>query len=70
MRMMVADVRTSPTLHLGTPRPLFEFQNDVAFNCLPASCYSVAPDDQRLYTIQLPLDTPTPPATIRLELNP
>ena len=70
-RMMVADVRTSPTLSLGTPHPLFEFSpSDLAFYRVPARCYGVAPDGQRFFVVRLqPRPAPSPVTHIHLIQN-
>jgi eukaryotic-like serine/threonine-protein kinase len=63
--MMVADVRTSPTLRLGTPRPLFKYaeHDGLELGCNPVRCFSVAPDGQRFYGIQGPPAPALPPVT-------
>jgi len=70
-QMMVADVSTSPRLSLGIPRPLFEFSfPELRLACVPARCYSVAPDGQRFYGVRLQPTSPPPPATsVQLVLN-
>jgi serine/threonine-protein kinase len=61
-RLMVADVRTSPSLVVGQTRALFEITQGV-FSCRPARCYDVAPDGQRFFAIQQ--RTSAQPAPVR-----
>jgi Tol biopolymer transport system component len=64
LRMMVAEVRTSPTLSLGVPRVLFDFSTaDLVSACVPANCHSVAPDGQRFFFTRLPPAVSPPPVT-------
>ncbi len=68
LRMMSVDVRTSPALSVGTPRPLFDFSlSDVRFLCVPVRCYGVAPDGRQFFVTRQPATAATP-AVARIEL--
>jgi Tol biopolymer transport system component len=53
-RMMVVDVRETPSLALGSPQQLFVFDERKfpTFRCGPTRCYDVAPDGQRFFGAQ------------------
>ncbi|MBE3073153.1 MAG: PD40 domain-containing protein [Acidobacteria bacterium] len=67
--MMVVDVKTTPELSLGTPRPLFEINRPGVtgpnIRCQPVRCYDVMPNGQQFLAIQLPPGGPVlpPPVT-------
>jgi hypothetical protein len=63
-RMMSVAVTLGATAALGTPRLLFEFGwDDIALDCGPVNCYSVAPDGQRFFTAQKVKTGPPAPVT-------
>jgi Tol biopolymer transport system component len=68
LRMMSVEVRTSPALSVGTPRPLFDFSlSDVRFLCVPVRCYGVAPDGRAFFVTRQPA-TAASPAVARIQL--
>jgi eukaryotic-like serine/threonine-protein kinase len=69
--MMAVSVEPGLPPALGTPRRLFEFdQQELGFVCTPVRCYDVAPDGQRFYVTQTIPAPRSPPVThINLVLN-
>ncbi len=70
-QMMAVDIRTSPSLQLGSPRPLFSFRDqELMFDCTAVRCYDVAPDGQRFFVVQGgELSSPLPVTHIHLVQN-
>jgi len=68
LRLMSVEVRTTPELTVGTPRPLFDFSlSDVRFLCVPVRCYGVAPDGRQFFVTRQPA-TAAAPAVSRIQL--
>ena len=60
--MMVADVRSGPSLVVGKPRRLFGFSpGELWFHCIPVRCYGVSADGQEFFVRRL---LPQPPAPL------
>ena len=69
--MMAVDIATSPSLRIGPPKALFDFDRaTIALACAPVRCYDVAPDGQRFFgTRPLPSAPVAPVTHINLILN-
>jgi serine/threonine-protein kinase len=69
--MMAVDIATTPSLRIGRPKALFDFDlKSLAFGCSPLRCYDVSPDGQRFFTTRtLPAPPVTPVTHINLILN-
>jgi len=69
--MMAVDIATTPSLRIGSPKALFDFDpTSLTLGCFPLRCYDVSPDGQRFFaTRTLPAPPVTPVTHINLILN-
>jgi len=68
LRMMAVDIAPGPTLRVGPPHVLFEFDAlSLPLNAVGVRAYDVAPDGQRFYGVQTAA-SPSPPVVTHVNL--